>query len=337
MKIIKKLLWVVLGLLGLLLIIYFSGPKPSFAPIDISTKKIAYSLTEIDSIIKSEEGKVANLKPNNEARIIWADSIPKKTEYSVVYLHGFSASQMEGHPVHVNFAKRYGCNIYLSRLAGHGVQDTDAFKTLTPDQFFESAQQALEVGKLLGDKVIVMSCSTGSTLAIMLAETNPEIHSFIMYSPNIDIKDPMSYLSDENWGPQLTEMVLGSEYNHITTYSEEAKKYWNEKYHINGIVALKRIIKAYMNDEHFKKISQPLFMGYYYKDEEHQDQVVSVPRMLEFYDAISTPFEKKRKVNFTDSKGHVFSSIIMNPNIEKVELETYKFAEEVLGLKIKPE
>lgn len=335
MKIIKIILGLVLVLLLLLVILYFIGPKPEFSPINYATSQLQYNLLQLDSVVKSEEHNINGLKPNNEARIIWADSVPKKTEYSVVYLHGFSASQMEGHPVHINFAKRYGCNIYLSRLAGHGVQDSNAFKTLTPDDFFESAQKALSIGKLLGNKVNVMSCSTGSTLAIMLAETNPEIHSFIMYSPNIDIKDPMSYLSDENWGPQLTELVLGSEYNHIKTYSDEAKKYWNEKYHINGIVALKRVIKDYMNDEHFKKINQPLFMGYYYKDEEHQDQVVSVPRMLEFYNAISTPLEKKRKVNFTDSKGHVFSSIIMNPNVANVEAETYKFAEEVLGLKKK--
>ena len=41
------------------------------------------------------------VKPENEARIIWQnDSLKNKTEYAVVYLHGFSASQEEGDPVH---------------------------------------------------------------------------------------------------------------------------------------------------------------------------------------------------------------------------------------------
>ena len=41
------------------------------------------------------------------------DSLKEKTEYAVVYLHGFSASQEEGDPVHYDFAKKFGCNLFL--------------------------------------------------------------------------------------------------------------------------------------------------------------------------------------------------------------------------------
>ena len=110
------------------------------------------------------------------------------------------------------------------------------------------------------------------------------------------------------------------------------EKYWNSVYHTNSLFALKTLISDYMNAETFAKINVPVFMGYYYKDEENQDKVVSVSRMLDFYEQISTPADKKRKVSFPDAGHHVISSYIMSKDINGVSAETYKFAEEILGL-----
>ena len=83
------------------------------------------------------------IKPTNEARIIWFDSSHQKTPYSVVYLHGFSASQAEGDPTHRRFAREFGCNLFLSRLADHGIDTTEALLQFTPDRIWESAKEAL--------------------------------------------------------------------------------------------------------------------------------------------------------------------------------------------------
>lgn len=40
---------------------------------------------------------MAGLRPDNEARVVWADSIRRTP--CVVFLHGFSASRREGDPV----------------------------------------------------------------------------------------------------------------------------------------------------------------------------------------------------------------------------------------------
>jgi esterase/lipase len=332
MNLIKKILFTLLILISLIGIVYYFGPKPTFKPIDFKSPKVNESLAVLDSIIGAEEAKVKDIKPNNEARIVWANDKKEKTPYSVVYLHGFSASQMEGHPVHIDFAKRYGCNLYLPRLAEHGRVDTNAFQNLTPDNLFESAQKALEIGRKLGDKVILMSCSTGGTLSIMLAKDNPDIHGYIMYSPNIDIKDPTSTLVTEQWGPEITSIVMGSDYNRIS-YTPEAQKYWNAVYHINGIIVTKRLIKDFMTPEYFANVKQPLLMSYYYKNETENDDVVSVPRMLEFFDQIGTQASKKRKIAYDDITRHVICSDVMTDKTQKVKDDTYKFAEEVLGMK----
>lgn len=332
MSILKKILFALVLLISVACVVYFVGPKPEFKPVDYTPPKVEQDLSQLDSLVAADEAKVADLRPNNEARIIWASDKKEKTPISVVYLHGFSASQMEGNPVHKDFAKRYGCNLYLSRLAEHGRIDTNAFQNLTPDNFFESAQKALEIGRKLGDKVILMSCSTGSTLSIMLAKENPDIYAYIMLSPNIDIKDPTSTLVTEQWGPQITSLVLGGDYNRIQ-YTPEAQKYWDKVYHINGIVVTKRLIKDYMNPQSFANIKAPLFMGYYYKNGEEQDNVVSVPRMLEFFDQIGTPADKKRKVAYTEITRHVICSDVMTDKTRLVSDDINKFAEEVIGLK----
>ncbi len=327
----KKTILVLIAFFAVAFIIYLLGPKPVFKPIDFNGPKLEQNLSLLDSLVEADEAKVSDLRPNNEARILWATDKKEKTPISVVYLHGFSASQMEGNPVHKDFAKRYGCNLYLARLAEHGRIDTNAFKDLTPDQLFESAQKALEIGRKLGNKVILMSCSTGSTLSIMLAKDNPDIYAYIMFSPNIDIKDPTSDLVTEQWGPQITSMVLGGDYNRIQ-YTPEAQKYWDKIYHINGIVVTKRIIKDYMNPTNFANVKAPLFMGYYFKNDDEQDDVVSVPRMLEFFDQIGTTSDKKRKVAYTEITRHVICSDVMTDKTQLVSNDIYKFAEEVMGM-----
>jgi esterase/lipase len=326
----NKIIIGLLSIIGLGGSTYYFGPKPVFEPINFETAANENGLEKLDSIIAAGESKITDLKPGNEANIVWYDGI-KQTEYSVVYLHGFSASHMEGNPVNVDFAKRYGCNIYLPRFAEHGRADTNAFQNLTPENYFESAQQALEIGKKIGKKVILMSCSTGGTFSIMMAE-DPAIVAHIMFSPNIDIKDPASTLVTEQWGPQILGMVLGSDYNHIQ-YSPEAQKYWYAVYHKTGVVTIKRIIKDFMNDENFKKVKQPLFVGYYYKNENENDDVVSVKRINDFYNKASTPQNQKVKVEYPDIPRHVICSSIMTEKTELVNKDIYKFAETVLNLK----
>jgi len=329
MKYLKYTLVFVLVTAGIFLV----GPTKKFEPAILLDTDINTGIAGIEKYVAEKESKVKDLKPNNQARIIWAnDSLKQKTEYAVVYLHGFSASQEEGTPIHQDFAKRYGFNLYLSRLEDHGRPDSNSFLQLTPQNFIQSAEDAIDIGKILGDKVIVMSCSTGGTLSAILAAAGEKIHSMIMYSPNIDIYDPKSALLVYPWGEQLSEIVMGGKYNRIV-YDTLAQKYWNSIYHTNALFTLKTMIRDYMTQENFAKINIPVFMGYYYKDDENQDKVVSVARMIDFFDQISTPDHLKRKVSFPNAGNHVISSYVMSKDVERVFAETCKWAEEVLQLK----
>lgn len=330
---IKKILLALLILLILFVIIIAVGPRVKYDQITATPVSVNYTISNIDSLLYKQEMQVPDLKKDNEARVVWAnDSLKQKTEYSVVYLHGFSSSQEEGDPIHEAFAQRYGCNLFLSRLHDHGRDIEDSFKGLTPEQLMQSAKEAIAIGKLLGDKVILMSCSTGGTFSAYLATQEPAIHSMIMYSPNIDVYDPKSDMLLWPWGKNLLQSTLGGEYVR-QDYGQAQAEYWNEDYHMDGLLALMAIIEQTMNEETFKQLDMPIFMGYYYEDEEHQDKVVSVDRMHDFFNQVSTPADQKRSMAFPKAGRHVISADILSADWQGVQAETFKFAEGVLGLK----
>ncbi len=112
----------------------------------------------------------------------------------------------------------------------------------------------------------------------------------------------------------------------------EEGKYWSDRLHINAYTSLAILVKSEMNSETYEKVNQPLFMGYYYKNEEIQDKVVSVPAMLDMYTQIKTPENLKRKVAFPEAGDHVIASSLKTDSYEKVLQESKKFLEEVVHL-----
>ena len=192
-----------------LIIIYFLGPQPTTPKYKNELPSIPSDAIQLEKYIAINESK-HKLKPDNEARIIWYnDSAKEKTEYAVVYLHGFSASQEEGDPVHYEFAKKFGCNLYLARLAEHGVDTTEPLANYTAEKSWRSAVEAYAIGKQLGKKIILMSTSTGSTLALKLCAEFPDISANIMMSPNIAINDPNAWMLNNHWGLQIAHIIVG--------------------------------------------------------------------------------------------------------------------------------
>ena len=311
-----------------LIVIYFLGPKPSEPVLSEALPPVA-SINTLDAYITAMEAPY-KIKPNNEAKIIWADSSKTQTEYAIVYLHGFSASQMEGDPVHQNIAKQFNCNLYLARLAEHGIDTTEDLVNLTADQYWESAKLAYAIGKQIGKKVILMSTSTGGTLALQLAATYPEIAGLILYSPNIEVFNPSAPLLDNPWGLQIGRAVLKSNYVDIKYKDSSYPKYWNSHYRIEGVVALQNLLEATMTEATFKKIHQPTLALYYYKDEAHQDNVVKVSAIQKMMQQIATPGNLKMEMAIPNAGNHVIASPIVSKDIVSVEQATAKFMKEVI-------
>ena len=311
-----------------LIVIYFLGPKPP-KPVLKEVLPTVASINALDASIAAMEA-THQIKPNNQAKIIWADSSKTQTDYAIVYLHGFSASQMEGDPVHQNIAKQFHCNLYLARLAEHGIDTTEDLMNLTAEKYWESAQLAYAIGKQIGKKVILMSTSTGGTLALQLAANYPEIAGLILYSPNIEIFDPSAPLLNNPWGLQIGRTVLKSNYVDIKYKDSAYPKYWNSHYRIEAVVALQNLLEATMTKTTFKKIHQPTLALYYYKDEANQDNVVKVNAIQKMMQQIATPSNLKMEMAIPNAGNHVLASPIVSKDIVSVEQATAKFMQELI-------
>jgi esterase/lipase len=328
-----KFLRLLLYIAAVLTIVYLFGPKPEGTSYDKSLPQIPAEAALLESHISQKEVQ-HKLKPGNEARIVWFnDSLKQKTEYAIVYLHGFSASHEEGNPVHRNIARKFGCNLYLSRLAEHGLDTVENMVNLTADKYWQSAKEAFAIGKQLGNKVILMGTSTGGSNALQLAAAYPDdVQALILLSPNIAINDKNAWVVNNHWGLQAGRLVTGSDYVMAKDQRDIFKKYWYAKYRLESVAALQEMLESSMTTENFTKIKQPVLLLYYYKDEVQQDSVVKVSAMLEMFDQLGTSADKKRKQAMPETGDHVLGSPIKSKDVEGVEREVEKFMKEVLNM-----
>ncbi len=330
----KNILIGLMSVAMILVIAWMLGPKANLEDLSGSYPNVPNRSSELETYLSAKEDTVTGLKPGNGAKIVWADSVTKeKTDYSIIYIHGFGASEMEGNPVHRNLAAHFDANLYLVRLPEHGIKRSDGMKHLTAQRLMDEVREAYMIGKSLGDSVIVVGTSMGGALALTLASERPEIKALVVYSPAIRETGDQLEQFFRPWSIYLAENYVFENGTRQTPREGEKAKYWSEEYHVNGFVSLAVLIRSKMTEENFKKIKQPLFLGYYFKSDQEQDFVVSVPKMLEMYNQIGTPDSLKVKQAFPESGDHVIASSITSEDWEGVLEETIRFLEAVAQVK----
>jgi esterase/lipase len=320
------------GIILVLLVGYFIGPKPAKPAFEMPVINLPASLSELDKQINESEKAVKGIKPDNEARIVWADSLSKeKTKIAILYLHGFSASQAEGEPVHRDLAKKYHANLYLARLQEHGIDRGDSTMIgLKADAYEASAEKALMIAEKLGNEVIVIGTSAGGLMTLFLASRHPEIKAIVLYSPCVKLYDKTAFILDKHWGLQVVRGVKKGPLMINTPESEAHANYWAMRYRLESLVELQNLISHTMKPEVFSNIKCPVFLAYYYKNEEEQDKTVSVPALLKMFDELGTPSALKQKMAFPQAGNHVIASYIRSKDWEGVERETDKFIADIV-------
>jgi len=314
----KIVVGTLLALIVILVVLYLIGPKPT-KPIYATELPKVPELLALPNYVALQESKF-KIKPGNEAEIVWADSSKlQQTEYAVVYLHGFSASKEEGNPAYQFLAKSLKANMYLARLADHGLDTISPMEYFTADRLWESGKQAYAIGKKLGKKVILVGTSTGGSLALQLAAAYPEVNSLVLLSPNIAINDSKAWLLNNPWGLQIARKVTGSEERKVDGKSPLYKKFWYTNYRLESVVQLEEMLESSMNKALFEKVKQPVLMLYYYKSEAEQDPVVKVEAMLKMFDELGTLPNDKQKVALPKTGNHVIGSAITSKDIKGVE------------------
>jgi len=118
--------------------------------------------------LAAREAGVAHLRPEAARQVIWAGAAGQKTKLALVYLHGFSAAAPEVRPLPDLVAAGLGANLHFARLTGHGA-DSAAMAAGRAGLWRADVAEALAIGRLIGERVVVMASSMGGALAVLAA------------------------------------------------------------------------------------------------------------------------------------------------------------------------
>ncbi|MCD8535020.1 MAG: hypothetical protein LR011_09620 [Verrucomicrobia bacterium] len=212
-------------------ILFLCGPRvdTDYAPPPGSAPGLP-GVEHIEAWLQAQEARLGNVSPIAEKNILWADEMGAKSEWALVYLHGFTATWRETYPLTERVAQSLGANVYRHRFPGHG-QPPDELRNITLQQWVESAREAMAIGGILGEKVVVIGCSNGATLSLIALDgaVAGDIHSLILLSPHFQPADPRAGIILWPWGIHLAKLIAGK-FQEWEFQNPEDSQYWTSPY-----------------------------------------------------------------------------------------------------------
>ena len=224
---------------------------------------------DIENYLHKSESKIVGILPWTKKRIIWNNpTLKSKSKIAIIYIHGFSASLGEIRPVPDILAENYNANLYFTRLSGHGIDDFRPLKYVDGVDWYLDVQEAFEIGKKIGDKIIVVATSFGCTLVSEYLSKNridDTVLGNIFISPCYGITDWRLKLSSFYWSKFIYKFFLG-EKRVATHRKSEEKKWWSNELPIESFMNLELSVeKVWQSD--FSQIISPVIFIFCPKDQ----------------------------------------------------------------------
>ncbi len=300
------------GLVGLTVIlglIYVFGPRETvneeiaFAPIVVPA--------DIDEYLSDKEAQFTDIIEDAHKQVVWAGSVGAKTEYSVLYVHGFSGTSHEIRPVPQNVADALGANLYYARLAGHG-RSGDAMMDGSPEKWVQDVIEAIEIGGRIGEKVIVLATSNGGAVTTYVLN-NPEhadkVTGVVLTSPAYKLGNPLTAILDLPWVRHWGNYVAG-ERRGFDGVNADHEKYWTNEYPSLSTLSMATIQRAVRKID-FSAIEVPAL---FFVSEE--DSVIDPAWVNDVASrwGIEARVEKRVMTDQDDPYHHVLAGDILSPN-----------------------
>ncbi|MDP6190059.1 MAG: alpha/beta hydrolase, partial [Gammaproteobacteria bacterium] len=194
-------------------------------------------IADLDDYLKKTESSVRALRPDCEKKIVWANEPGLKSATSVVYIHGFSATHFECSPVIEMVAESLGANLFFTRLRGHG-QDGKALGEASFDEYMEDTLEAIEIGGIIGDKLIVIGCSTGCSLIHLALNQGASIKSAIYIAPNFGPKSLKGKSLRLPGADFFVPLIFGKTHS-FTPKNNEHARCWTTSYPTKALFAVR--------------------------------------------------------------------------------------------------
>lgn len=300
----KKMVTIILIIIAGLIVLFMSGPR-----VRINTQLKTFVIPEdIDKYLAESEARYPDIIPDREKKVIWAYPDKRKTRLSIIYLHGFSATRWESAPMSDNVAKRLGANLFYTRFVGHG-RPSQALENTTINDFLNDVVEAYEIGRRLGDKVIVIGTSFGGVFGTWLAlqPGHEEIKAYVFMSPCYGLDDPKSIIAILPWAKQLVPIIVGKEYvwNPINSLQP---KYWTMRY--PSISLLQPVRFTYhIRSSRLENIRKPVLIIY-----SPDDKVVDTKVVEECYRRFGSPVKKIVPITHSENpESHVLAGDVLAP------------------------
>ena len=295
----------VIGFVLSLLLVILLGPRVDTT---ISLDKISLPI-DLDLYLMNSESQFDDITEGTEKKIIWALKSKEKTPISIVSFHGFSATRQELSPLADIVANALGANLFYTRLSGHG-RGSAGMIDGSVNGWANDANEAIEIGKRIGDKVILIGTSTGSTLATWLAlqEKGKDIAAIILMSPNYYSNEPNIKLVLLPWGKQIAEAMIGK-VRHWEPQNSLHEKYWANDYSTAAILPMVGLVDIIDNAD-LSGIRVPTLMIYSPKD-----KVISVPSLMNTFQRLGS--SNKQLIEFNESEDpdfHALAGDLLSPS-----------------------
>jgi esterase/lipase len=309
------MLFIIIGFI-ILIFIFLAGPR-----VKIDTRLRPIELPEdLEKYLFDKESSIPGLIPETEKKIIWAGEKGKKTDFSIIYIHGFSATRQETAPVAEKVSEALHANLYYTRLKGHG-RDGEAMSEATVEDWINDVWEAWEIGRRIGRKVIIIAVSTGAPLAAWLCTKAGDISAIITMSANFEPADKASRLLLFPWGNLIVKLVVG-DYYQFQPHNELHAHFWTHRYRSEALLQMMATCQLGRKAA-LETINAPVLCLY----TEH-DTVVSIPALKRAFKRIGSPVKKIK--NIKEAKDHVMSGYIISPEtVEIVVKEIIAFLKEV--------
>jgi pimeloyl-ACP methyl ester carboxylesterase len=260
------------------------------------------SLEVLARDIALNERATPGLKPDNEARIVFLDGVPRERRpLSLVYLHGFTASQAEGDPAHRTLAAACSAHLYMNRLHDHGTDEPMAMAGASPQAWRDDAAAACQAGLALGERIVLVGTSMGASLALDLAAAHPDaVAAVVVWSPGIRVFDEEQLRAATLLEGPVIPPGDRSPYQ---------RQYWSSVVHSDAYRAIARLFIERMQPGNLAKVRCPVLVGAWDGAPGDSDTLTSVAAMREAFAWLGTPPGERRFIAY-DHAAHVLA----NPN-----------------------
>ena len=165
-------------------------------------------------------------------------------------------------------AENCNANLFFTRLSGHGINDFRPLKDVDGMDWYLDVQEAFEIGKKIGDKIIVVATSFGCTLVSEYLSKNridDIVLGNIFISPCYGIPDWRFKLSSFYWSKFIYKFFLGEK--RVATHRKiEEKKWWSNELPIESIINLELSVEKIWKSD-FGKIMSPVIFIFCLKDQ----------------------------------------------------------------------